>query len=616
MNLFTRVFAGSILFKTLSTFLSILSFWLLSWSVVAQPAAMAMPDLYSAKTAKQVLMQGGNAVDAAVASAFVLAVTFPEAGNLGGGGFLTLFDPKVFKEGGSVAGQTVAPMANISGNATAQNPIQSSMTGKSYFLDYRETAPAAAFRDLYLDVDKAVIPYRSLVGYQASGVPGTVRGLWEVHQRFGRLPWKTLLSDAIGYAEQGFVVSEQVAARASWYQQWIADKSPVSLNFEDYFSGLKAEHTFKQPELAKTLALIAEQGADVFYTGKIAQQIVKQMQQPKSQENKGLITLEDLKAYQAVWREPVEGQWQGRTLVSAPPPSSGGIAILQLLKMKALLHDNIQQAWLKAQGNGVTEQTFKTHLYAELSKRVYADRAFYLGDPDFIQVPMARLISEEYLVSRIKGVLLDDISDTERVQPGKLESPETTHFSIIDNQGMAVSNTYTLNMPFGSGVVIEGAGFLMNDEMDDFSTKPGVANVFGVVGGVANEIAPHKRMLSSMSPTLVLNNGQVEMVVGTPGGSTIITSVFQTLVNVVEEGMNAQQAVDAPRVHHQLFPINQIAYSPELPESTKEALQLMGYNLKQNNYMGDVQLIGYINGRWQAASDYRGQGVAEVFDVD
>ena len=593
-----------VLIKITSTYLSIISLWLLSWTVLAQPAAIAMPDSYSAKTAKQILMQGGNAVDAAVASAFVLAVTYPEAGNLGGGGFLTLFEPN----------KKVTQNANDTPHKSSKYLSQNQ--GKSYFLDYRETAPAAAFRDLYLDANKAVIPYRSLVGYQASGVPGTVRGMWEVHQRFGRLPWKSLLSDAIQFAEKGFIVSDEIAQRAIWYQQWIADKSPVPLNFTPYFSGLKTDALFKQPELAVTLTLIAKQGADGFYTGKIAQQIVKQMQKPASLEDKGLITLADLKGYQAIWRQPVQGQWQGRTIVSAPPPSSGGIAIIQLLKMKSLLGESLKDGWLKAKAAGLTEQAFKTHLYAELEKRVYADRAFYLGDPDFVDVPIEQLISDSYLTNRIKGVLLDDISDTESMHPGKLESPETTHFSIIDRQGMAVSNTYTLNMPFGSGVVIEGAGFLMNDQMDDFSTKPGVANIFGVVGGKANEIAPHKRMLSSMSPTIVLKEGQVEMVVGTPGGSTIITTVFQTIVNIAEEGMNAQQAVDAPRVHHQLLPINQIAYNPELSESTKTALELMGYRLKQNNYMGDVQLIAYINGAWQAASDTRGQGVSEVFESD
>ncbi|MDX1796213.1 MAG: gamma-glutamyltransferase, partial [Hydrogenovibrio sp.] len=251
-----------------------------------------------------------------------------------------------------------------------------------------------------------------------------------------------------------------------------------------------------------------------------------------------------------------------------------------------------------------------------LEKRVYADRAKYLGDPDFVKVPVEPLISHAYLAKRIQGVHFDRISKTENIQPGLPESPETTHFSIVDAYGNAVSNTYTLNMPFGSGVVIAEAGFLMNDEMDDFSTKPGVANIFGVVGGKANEIAPQKRMLSSMSPTILLKNGNVEMVVGTPGGSSIITSVFQTIVNVIDKGMTAQKAVDAPRVHHQLLPKDVIMYHPDLPADTRMDLAAMGYLLKRNNYLGDVQLIAKEHGQWQAASDDRGRGVSKVLTLD
>ncbi len=550
----------------------------------AKQAAVAMPDQYSAQVAQQVLLGGGNAVDAAVAAGFVLAVTYPEAGNLGGGGFMTLYTP------------------------TLQTDKQDQLAVQ--FLDYRETAPQAAYRDLYLDKNRNVIPYRSLVGYQASGVPGTVMGLWQAHQRFGSKPWPQLLQPAIDYAENGFVVSAQLAGTAKWFQNWIADKSAVPLNFSRYFGQLKPDQLFKQPELASTLKRIAVQGVKDFYHGKTAQLLVNEMQ-----SNQGLITLQDLQSYRAKWREPVVGQWQGRTVVSAPPPSSGGVAIVQLLKMKQLLQPQLEQALLQANKEGLSEQVVKTHFYAELEKRVYADRAYFLGDPDFIDVPVATLISDSYLQQRSQSVLMDEISESEKIRHGKIETPETTHFSIMDAQGNAVSNTYTLNMPFGSGVVIAGAGFLMNDEMDDFSTKPGVANVFGVVGGKANEIAPEKRMLSSMSPTIVLKDAQVEMVVGTPGGSTIITSVFQTIVNVVEEGMNAQQAVDAPRVHHQLLPKDQIAYNPELPAETKQALQLMGYQLKKNNYMGDVQLILQQGDTLEAASDRRGRGVSEVFQI-
>jgi gamma-glutamyltranspeptidase/glutathione hydrolase len=547
-------------------------------------AAVAMPDQYSAKVAKQVLLAGGNAVDAAVAAGFVLAVTYPEAGNLGGGGFMTLYTPTL---------QT---------NETDRLAV--------HFLDYREKAPQAAFRDLYLDKNKQVIPYRSLVGYQASGVPGTVMGLWQAHQRFGSLPWQKLLQPAIEYAAKGFVVSQALENRAKWFQNWVADKASTPLNFRDYFGQLKAGSTFKQPLLALTLKRIAEQGAFDFYQGQTADLLVKEMQ-----SHDGLITLNDLKGYQAKWREPVVGEWLGRKIISAPPPSSGGVAIVQLLKLKEMLAPKLQTVLQQAKKDGIPEQVVKAHFYAELEKRVYADRAHFLGDPDFVQVPVKTLISHDYLKQRSQTVLLDEISDSEKMNPGKIETPETTHFSIMDGQGNAVSNTYTLNMPFGSGVVIPGAGFLMNSEMDDFSTKPGIANIFGVVGGKANAIAAEKRMLSSMSPTIVLKDDQVEMVVGTPGGSTIITSVFQTIVNVVEEGMSAQQAVDAPRVHHQLLPVNQITYNPELPEVVKDELRVMGYRLTKNDYMGDVQIIAHIQGDWQAASDKRGEGVSAVFAI-
>ncbi len=552
---------------------------------VLNQAAVAMPDQYSAQVAQEVLVNGGNAVDAAVASAFVLAVTYPEAGNLGGGGFMTLFAP------------------SLQSDKTKNRAV--------HFLDYREKAPKAATKNMYLDEKQQVIPYQSLVGYKASGVPGTVMGFWQAHQRFGSLPWATLLQPAIQFAEQGFKVSPQLESRSQWFKGWIADKSPQPLNFNDYFANLKTGQVFKQPELAQTLKRIAKLGVKDFYTGKTAKLLVSQMQQ-----NGGLITLEDLQNYQAKWRKPVVANWKERTIVSAPPPSSGGIAIVQLLKMQALLEQKLQKAIETAVKEGIPPQVIKTHFYAELEKRVYADRAHFLGDSDFVDVPISTLISDNYIQQRSQGVLFDGISISEEIKPGKIESPETTHFSIVDANGNAVSNTYTLNMPFGSGVVIERAGFLMNDQMDDFSTKPGVANVFGVVGGSANAIAPEKRMLSSMSPTIVLKDNQVEMVVGTPGGSTIITSVFQTIVNVVEEGMNAQQAVDAPRVHHQLLPKDQIAYNPKLSGLVKEALQAMGYTLKKNNYMGDVQLILKTQQGWQAASDYRGEGVSKVFDIN
>lgn len=557
-------------------------------SALAQKAAVAMPDRYSADVAELILARGGNAIDAAVASAFVLAVTYPEAGNLGGGGFMTLYArPK----------QSGDPKT-----------VQSR---QAYFLDYREKAPLAASRDMYLDDRKKVIPYKSLVGYQASGVPGTVMGLWEAHQRFGVIPWNILLQPAIELAAKGFEIEQKLVNTVNWYQKWIEDKSDQPLNFSSYFGRVKAGDTFRQPELAETLRRIANEGPQDFYRGETAHMLVTHMQ-----KQGGLISLKDMHQYEVKWREPVEIDWQSYQLISAPPPSSGGIAIAQLLKMYSILKPEYEQAWQKAEKEGIPQQAFDGHFYAEMSKRVYADRAVYLGDPDFYPVPVKKLLNDTYLQKRVADIQFDAISESEKIRPGLAESPDTTHFSIVDAEGNAVSNTYTLNMPFGSGVVIEGAGFLMNDEMDDFSTKPGVANVFGVVGGKANEIQPEKRMLSSMSPTIMLKNGEVSMVVGTPGGSSIITSVFQVIINVIEKRMTPQQAVDQPRMHHQLLPKDQIAHHPDLPVQTKASLELMGYQLKENNYLGDVQLITVTDQGFGVASDKRGRGDSRVFDVD
>ncbi|HEY9018579.1 gamma-glutamyltransferase [Thiomicrospira sp.] len=528
-------------------------------------AALAMPDSYSAEVAQAVLEKGGNAIDAAVAASFSLAVTYPEAGNLGGGGFMLIH---------------------------AQ--------GQTRFLDYRETAPQAAHKDLYLDEDGKVIPHKSLVGYQASGVPGSVMGLWQAHQAYGQLSWSELIEPAIELAEKGFKVHPKLAETANWYQNWAYEKAD-DLNFIAYFGDLEANQLFKQPELANTLKRIAQQGADEFYRGETAQLIVKQMQ-----ANQGLINLTDLANYQVKWREPVQTRWQGYDVYSAPPPSSGGIALIQLLKMKAELAHEFEGLYHNSASY--------IHLLAEIKKRVYADRAEYLGDPDFHQVPTDQLIAVDYLAKRALEVDPIRISPTPEIKPGLVESEQTTHFSILDAQGNAVSNTTTLNMPFGSGVVIEGAGFLMNDEMDDFSAKPGVPNIFGVIGGKANAIAPNKRMLSSMTPTILLRDGRVSKVIGTPGGSTIITSVFQALVNNVEFDMSAQQAVDAARVHHQLWPKDEIGYHPSLEANTIQALTNQGYKLSQRPFFGDLQFISRSKyGELEAASDSRGRGESRIW---
>jgi gamma-glutamyltranspeptidase/glutathione hydrolase len=534
----------------------------------AKQAAVAMPDSYSAQVAQSILLAGGNAIDAAVAAGFALAVTYPEAGNLGGGGFMLIHHQ-----------------------------------GDNQFLDFRETAPAQAHRDLFLDENGDVIPYQSLLSYHASGVPGTVMGYWQAHQRYGRLSWPQLLEPAIALAHQGFIVDTQLANTAQWYQNWSQDKTSV-INFADYFGDLQAGEVFKQTELAHTLERIAQKGIDDFYKGTTAQLIVKQMQ-----ANQGLISLKDLANYRAKWRQPVIGEWLGYQILSAPPPSSGGIAVIQLLNLK-------QQ--LQAQFSGLTHNSPQyIHLLAEIMKPVYADRAEYLGDPDFVEVPVNALLDASYLSQRATLINTEKPSNVFEIQPGLVESEQTTHFSIVDAEGNAVSATITLNMPFGNGVVIEGAGFLMNNEMDDFSAKPGVANLYGVIGGEANAIAANKRMLSSMSPTILLKDNQVSQVVGTPGGSTIITSVFQSLVNLIEFRMSAQDAVDANRIHHQLWPENEIGYHPTLDAQTIKALENQGYSLKKRQFFGDLQLIHRLeSNQFEAASDHRGRGHSKVFKVE
>jgi gamma-glutamyltranspeptidase / glutathione hydrolase len=522
--------------------------------------AVASPDIYGAQAARTVLREGGNAVDAAVATGFALAVTYPEAGNLGGGGFLTLY-----------------------------------VGGKPYFLDYRETAPAAATAGMYLNASGQPVPELSLVGNLASGVPGTVRGLAEAHRRFGRLTWKQDLAPAIALARDGFMVPPGlIAVRNESLPQLVK-----ATDFSRWVMGMRVRQRFRQPELAATLQRIADEGAAGFYSGKTADLIVAQMSRGPV---KGLITHADLDGYKAVWREPIEGQWEGFTVITAPPPSSGGIALLQMLDMKA------DDARLFA-GQRLNSAQY-VHLLAEIEKRVFADRADYLGDPDFVKVPVAALLAPDYLARRAREIDPDKPSPTASVTPG-LEKPQTTHFSIVDRWGNAASNTYTLNGNFGSGVIVEGAGFLLNDEMDDFSAKPGTPNQFGVVGGQANAIAPFKRPLSSMTPTILIKDGRVAMVIGTPGGSRIFTSVFQVLVNVYDFHLPLKAAVDAPRYHHQLLPRNTIFFEPygPIPPALAAALKMRGYVLEHQDFNGDVAAIEIHDRTPLVAPDPRGRGV-------
>ena len=536
-----------------------------SAAAVDLSAAVAIPDQYGAQVAEDVLRAGGNAVDAAVAVGFSMAVTFIDAGNIGGGGFMMIY-----------------------------------MDGAPAFLDYRETAALAAHRDMYLDEHGEVIENGSLIGARAAGVPGTVAGLWEAHQRYGTLPWKDLVMPAVRLAEDGFLPAKALVDDIHSMQGWFGDAT----NFYAHFGSISTEEPFRQHELGKTLRRIAELGPDDFYRGETARLLVQQMER-----GGGLITAEDLERYRAVWREPLRTGWRDFEILAAPPPSSGGFALIQLLKMKDYLADYFA---------GVPHNSPQyIHLVAEMEKRVFADRAEYLGDPDYVNNPIEQLIADDYIARRAREVNPDDVSQLEAVQPG-LESPETTHYSIVDQWGNAVSNTYTLNWNYGCGVVVEGAGFLLNNEMDDFSVKPGVPNIFGVVGSTANEIQPGKRMLSSMSPTILLADGEVAMVVGTPGGSTIFTSVFQTIVNVLDYGMSPLEAVAATRFHHQLLPTDLITYSVTrpLPAATISVLGEMGYRAEPHPWeFGDVQIVWRDDGDWVPASDPRDRGDSRVIRI-
>ena len=536
--------------------------------VVAQPetqraAAVAMPDKYSARVSEEILRAGGNAVDAGIAAGFALAVSFPEAGNIGGGGFMLI-----------------------------------RMNGEDAFIDYREKAPGAADRDMYLDENGDVIKRASLVGHLSVGVPGSVAGFWAAHKRYGTLPWSQLLAPAIRIAEEGFEVPEKLGGGMLTRLEMYAGKT----NFADYFGDMRTGELLKQPELAATLKRIAENGADEFYKGKTAALIVAEMAR-----GNGLITMEDLATYEAIWREPLRANWREFEVLSAPLPSSGGLALIQLLKIRDYIDHHFQ---------GVTHNSAQyIHLIAEIEKRVFADRAEFLGDPDFVDSRIDELLDDEYIKLRAQEINPDAISMDVGAGTG-LESHDTTHYSILDKWGNAISNTYTLNLGFGSGVVVEGAGFLLNDEMDDFSAKAGVPNVFGVVGSKANEIQPGKRMLSSMTPTILLQDGKVVMVIGTPGGSTIFTSVFQTILNIIDFGMTPYEAADAARFHHQLLPPDLIFLGPSrpLPEETLSALEDRGYRTMSPFDFGDVQVIYDDGENIQAASDPRNRGEARVID--
>ena len=457
---------------------------------------------------KTILDQGGNAIDASVAVAFALAVVLPRAGNIGGGGFLVLHNAE---------------------------------ENKNYALDYREMAPAAADRDMYLNEDGSVNKSTSRLGYLAGGIPGTVAGMWEAHQKFGSMPWKNLLKPAIELAQAGFKVSPFMADSINRAHSSMKDyPSTVEIFFPEF--PIKPNHNLVQKDLAATLNRIAQNGKDGFYKGKTAKMFAAAMK-----KNNGLITEDDLKNYKAVWRDPLVGNYKDFKIVTMPPPSSGGVHLIQMLNV-------LSNFDLKKLGHNSRDYTL---LLTEVMKYAYADRSKYLGDPDFYEVPVSKLIDQAYAASIANSITIGKTTSSDEISPGAMLPPEgmeTTHFSISDKFGNTVSNTYTINSSYGAKVVVEGLGFLLNNEMDDFAAAPGIPNQFGLLGGEANKIEPYKRPLSSMTPSIVFFQGKPYLITGSPGGSRIITTVLQMILNVIEFDMEVSDATVQPRIHHQWKP--------------------------------------------------------------
>ena len=457
---------------------------------------------------KNILDQGGNAIDASVAVAFALAVVLPRAGNIGGGGFLVLHNAE---------------------------------KNKNYALDYREMAPAAADRDMYLNEDGSLNKSTSRLGYLAGGIPGTVAGMWEAHQKFGSMPWVDLLKPAIKLAQAGFKVSPFMADSINRAHSSMKDyPSTVKIFFPEF--PLKPNHNLVQKDLAATLKRIAQNGKDGFYKGKTAKMFAAAMK-----KNNGLITEDDLKNYKAVWREPLVGNYKDFKIVTMPPPSSGGVHLIQMLNV-------LSNFDLKKLGHNSRDYIL---LLTEVMKYAYADRSKYLGDPDFYEVPVSKLIEQVYAASIANSITIGKITSSDEIYPGAMLPPEgmeTTHFSISDKFGNTVSNTYTINSSYGAKVVVEGLGFLLNNEMDDFAAAPGIPNQFGLLGGDANKIEPYKRPLSSMTPTIIFFQDKPYLITGSPGGSRIITTVLQMILNVIEFEMEVSDATVQPRIHHQWKP--------------------------------------------------------------
>ena len=513
-----------------------------------------------------ILRQGGNAVDAAVAVGFALAVVHPSAGNVGGGGFMTLH------------------LAESNGQTT---------------VDFRETAPASAFREMYLDDSGEVVPGLSTRSHLASGVPGSVAGLHLAWRRWGTLAWSDLIAPAIQLAGEGFIVSADLSESLSAAQELLSGHPESRRIFLRDGRPYQEGELFVQPELARTLRRIAEDGPDAFYRGEIARLIEQEMYRGQNG-----ITREDLASYRPLIREPIRGEYKGLDIVSMAPPSSGGAILIQMLNI-------LERFPLATLGHG---SSISLHLQAETMRLAFADRAHYFGDPDFVTIPLRRLLSGRYAQQQARGIRTD-LATPSRILRGGLpsdESEDTTHYSVVDRARNAVAVTTTINGSYGSGITIPGAGFLMNNEMDDFTSRPNTPNMFGLIQGEANSIQPGKRPLSAMTPTIVLREGSPYLVLGSPGGPTIINTVLQILLNVVDYGLNIQEAVDAPRIHHQWMPDELVLEEQGIPVDVEVNLRRRGHRIRFRSTIGDAHciLIDPETGMLQGAADPRRGGEA------
>ena len=531
--------------------------------VLSDSAMVVCAHPEAAEVGMNILKAGGNAIDAAIAVQFALAVVYPNAGNLGGGGFMLL----------------------------------RLKSGEVNALDFREKAPSASSKDMFInkatgEVDREIIETSHL----ASGVPGSVDGMWTAHQKYGTMPWEKLIQPAIDLAQKGFPLTQMQAEDLNDLQIELKKLNKG----KNYFIKSKWSDgdSLIQMDLANTLINIRDKGREGFYSGEVAEKIEKEMR-----SHNGIITLDDLKNYHSVWRTPVSGTYKNYKVISMPPPSAGGIALIQLLNM---MENYPLKRWGFQSLNAI-------HIMTEAEKRVYADRATWLGDPDFTNVPTQQLTSKKYTSQRMYNVDTINIIPSKDIAAGNFpdyESEETTHFSIVDQYGNAVAITTTLNDSYGSRIVVAGCGFILNNEMDDFSAKPGEPNLYGLIGGEANAIVPNKRMLSNMTPTIILKDNNLFMVIGTPGGSTIITSVFQNILNVFEFDMTMQESINAPRFHHQWVP-DEIKLENNFDKTTADALTKQGYKIVFRAPMGRVDaILLYDNKMMEGGADPRGDDVA------